>query len=273
MAKLDYSQMELGNGKSYTIKIKFKSLGNIIMGILKRLNKLKLDFNPVMEYVIKQLGTINTLSCELLKLLNFKEGHFFTLLPDDANLKGIHHFKWGGILPQNPIQEQIIDGRRSTFTWIPDTDKEMSLLILNEIKSKPHLSCILDDVEGGFTPEDKSAPCFSDNFSVFYGDEIYSLITKDNASYDLISLCLKYSFSFWHSLCVLTTADLTGITLTKTLSLEKIMEICLATQLVMVGAYDGEGYVFWEKNLTAENKGFFVGDQIYPQDPPPTASH
>ena len=67
---------------------------------------------------------------------------------------------------------------------------------------------------------------------------------------------MRWSTSFWHSLCVFTTADFTGVT--QTLSLEKIKEICLKTELVMVAAYDGEGYVFWEKNLTNTSKGFFA---------------
>ena len=54
---------------------------------------------------------------------------------------------------------------------------------------------------------------------------------------------------------MLTSANLTEVN--KTLSLEKIKEICLKTELAMVGAYDGEGFVFWEKNLD-EGKGFFT---------------
>ena len=54
---------------------------------------------------------------------------------------------------------------------------------------------------------------------------------------------MENSNAFWHSLC-LTEADFMNVT--DTLKIEKIKEVCLKTKLVMIGAYDGEGYVFWE---------------------------
>ena len=111
----------------------------------------------------------------------------------------------------------------------------------------------MDDVSGS-TPKDESHPCFFDNYSVFYNEEVYSLLTKNNISKELILKCLRFSTSFWHSLCVFTPADF--IKETKFLNLEKIKEICLTTELIMVGAYDAEGYLFWEKNLST-HKNFF----------------
>jgi hypothetical protein len=113
----------------------------------------------------------------------------------------------------------------------------------------------MDDVSGS-TPKDKTHPCFSDDYSLFHDDEVYSLLKKDNITIDLILTCLRFSNSFWHSLCVFTTADFTNVF--KNLSLKKIKEICLTIELVMIGAYDGEGYVFWEKKLTNGSKGFFA---------------
>ena len=219
---------------------------------MQQLIKYKLDFDPTWKYFKENLDNVNALSSELLNLLNFKNGYFFTLLPDNANFKNIYHFKEGLILPQNPIQTQIINGNRLAFSWTPNIDNELSQLILKEISSNPQFSCIMDNVLGA--PEDKNHPCYSDNYTLFYDDEIYSLL-NNNISYDLISLYLRYSHTIWHSLCVLTKADFSNFT--KTINLEKIKEICLKTELVIVGAYDGEGYVFWEKNLTNGSKGFF----------------
>ena len=87
-------------------------------------------------------------------------------------------------------------------------------------------------------------------------NDVYFLLWKRTKFLKLILESLRASNAFWHSLGVFTTADFTDVT--KDLTLEKIKEICLSTELVMIGAYDGEGYVFWEKNLTNENKGFFT---------------
>jgi hypothetical protein len=67
--------------------------------------------------------------------------------------------------------------------------------------------------------------------------------------------CLRASNVLWHSLCVFTTANL--IEVSKMLNLEKIKEICKRTELFMVCAYDGEGYVFWEKHQSNTSIGLF----------------
>jgi hypothetical protein len=221
---------------------------------MKQLIKHKLKFDSAWEYVRENLDNVNALSSELLNLLDFKNGYFFTLLPDEANLTEIYHFKCGGILLQYPEEEHVVNGYKSTYSWIPDIDKELSPLILKEIKSKYELSCLIDDVSA--SPKDKYYTLYSDNFSFFYGDEVYYLLKKNNVSVELLLKCLRASTSFWHSLCVFTTADFNGVT--ETLSLEKIKEVCLKTQLVMVGAYDGEGYLFWEKNITNASMEFFA---------------
>lgn len=222
------------------------------MEVMKKLNKHQLEFNPVWEYVQDNLDDVNTLSSELLQLLDFKKGHFFTLLPNDANFEEIYHFKYGGILPQYPEEKYFINGHWSSYSWIPDIYLELSQLILKEITYKDRLSCFMDDVLA--SPKDEYYTLYSDNFSLFYDEEVYYLINKENISLELLRKCLRFTTSFWHSLCVFTRGDFNGLT---TLGLEKIKEICLKTDLVMIGAYDGEGYVFWEKNLTSTEKGFF----------------
>jgi hypothetical protein len=224
------------------------------MEMMKQLNKHKLDFDLVWEYVQDDLDKTNALSSELLNSLAFKDGYFFTLLPDDANLKNIYDFKGGLVLPQYPEEEHIVNDHRSTYSWVPDIEDEMSHLILKEIKSKDDLSCIFDNVSG--TASDIYYIHFSDAHPLFYEKEVYFLLEQNNLSIELVLKCLKASFSFWHSLCVFTTADFTNVS--KNLSLEKINEICLTIELVMIGAYDGEGYVFWEKKLTNASKGFFA---------------
>jgi hypothetical protein len=221
---------------------------------MKRLNKHKLDFSFAWKYVQDDLDKTNALSSELLNLLNFKNGYFFTLLPDDANTQAIHNFKVGGILPQNPIEEYFLNGHKATYSIKTSIRDELSQLILKEMASHKRLSCIFDDV--GCSPtKSKGYPLF-DSHGLFYENESYYLLQKSKISIELIEECLKVSNAFWHSLCLFTTADFSGVT--KILNLEKIKEICLTTEMVMIGAYDAEGYVFWEKKLTNVSKNFFA---------------
>jgi hypothetical protein len=223
------------------------------MEIMQKLNKYELDFASAWEFVFNNLKEVNSLSIELLKLLDFKTGHFFTLLPEDSNLKMLYDFKGGLILPQFPEQEQIIDGRKSTFSWIPDRNEDLSQMILTEMSLNSEFSCFFDDVRG--RPSDNWSNCFFDVCPMFYEQDVYFVLDNNNLSLERIINCLKISRSFWHSLCVITSADLND--LERNLTQEKIQEVCLNVELVIVGAYDGEGYIFWEKNSLKEKGGFF----------------
>jgi hypothetical protein len=228
------------------------------MGMEKKqfLNKYELDFSSAWEYTLNTLDDANALSIELLKLLDFKEGYFFTLLPEDSNFERLYEFKAGVILPQFPVQEQIIDEKKITFSRIPNRRKELSEMILKAMNSKPQFSCIFDDVRG--RPHDKWSDSSFDLNLMFYQEDVYFLLNKNNISLERICKCLKMSCAIWHSLCVITSADFANIE--RLLTLEKIQEICLNVELVIVGAYDGEGYIFWEKNTSKENNGFFFSD-------------
>jgi len=214
---------------------------------MKQLNKHKLNFDPTWKYVKNNLEKATTLSAELLNLLDFKNGHFFTLLPNDANIKRLYEFEGGVILPQNPEQEYFVSGKRATYSIIPTIRKELSELILKKIESKDKLCCVFDDVVR--IPTDKHMALFH-SYGLFYKNEVYYLLEKNKISNELIIQCLRASNAFWHSLCVLSKIDFKCED-SKKLDLEKIKDICLNADLIIIGAYDGEGYIFWEKSSSA----------------------
>ncbi|MFI0436150.1 MAG: hypothetical protein ACH350_10605 [Parachlamydiaceae bacterium] len=217
------------------------------------LDKYELNYENALEYVKNDLDDVNVLSKELLKLLNFKNGYFFTMLPSRAKFKEIYNFKVGGILPQNPIKEYYVDGIKSNYSVKNSINNELSFLILNEMKKNFDLSFVVDKVTG--TANNVYYYTFSDCNPLFYNEEVYFLLNKVNASAEVICKCLQASTSFWHSLSIFTMADLVNVK--KTFTLEQIKEICVKTELIMVGAYDGEGYVFWEKNKANSGRNFF----------------
>lgn len=220
---------------------------------MKNLNKITLNFDETLKYVIDDLDKTNTLSDELVKFTNFKNGDFFTLLPEDANLNAMHDFKTGWILPTNPIEAYVVSEQIVRYSIKNSIRVELEPLIINELSSHPYCSCIIDKVTG--SADDVYYSTYADCNPVFYETEVYFLLNKNNISRKTISKCLTASTSFWHSLCLITGAKLANVT--KKLDLEKIKEICTHAELIMVGAYDGEGYVFWENNPGHMRKGFF----------------
>jgi len=205
--------------------------------IMKKLNKYKLDYDRAWEYTQETLDEANTLSSELLKAISFEDGDFFTLLPPDANRERLYEFKAGVILPN---QQWIVAENSSSYSVIPTIRDELSELLLKAINSKRDLCYVIDDVNSSLKDENIDS---LDVHGLFYREEIYYMLNTPNISKELLLDYLNTSNAFWHSLCVLTKTHFSS----KELDIEKIHTICSNIQLIMVGAYDGEGYIFWEK--------------------------
>lgn len=208
------------------------------------LNRYELNFDQTWEYIYNNLQGGNTLSSELLHLIDFRKGRFFTLLPNDANLERKYEFEAGLVLKQNPVQEYFINGKKCTYSEIPTINEQIAYLIIQKTKYNNKLSCVFEEVLA--SPGSKLLTFFhKNNLFYTYRNEVYFLITKDSMNPTSIKKCLQHTNVIWHSLCVLTKAEFP--IKSPILSLENIQEICLNSELIIIGAYDGEGYVFWEK--------------------------
>ena len=212
---------------------------------MKNLHKHFLDNEKTFSFFSDSLENANTLSSEVLNSIAFKDGHFFTLLPEDANLERLYEFKWGAILPQNPrIRHENSNGY---YSIKPTIREELSFLIREKIISNDNLISIFDNFLSKKLEKSQSERYLS----LYYQKEIYHVGTKSNVSTEVIKSYLWVSNAFWHSLCILTRIDIQYFENEK-LSLEDIVKICQNAELIFIRAYDGEGYVFWEKH-----SGFF----------------
>ncbi len=211
---------------------------------MKNLEKHDLSFDRTFNYFKDQLTYGNTLSTELLRLIDFSKGNFFTLLPNDANLKGCYEFKSGGILPQPPTQWHYIDGRKASYSFIPTVQEEVSHYILEQA-NELELTCIFEDVSS--SKRSLYLEYFYKRSIIhFYQDETYFILNKIKLELNSISKCLETANSIWHSLCILSNTDCSMFK--EDLSIEEIDNLCTNSKLIIVGAYDGEGYVFWERS-------------------------
>lgn len=84
---------------------------------------------------------------------------------------------------------------------------------------------------------------------VSYKNEAYYLINpKKHLSFNLIRECLRASDAEWHCLGILFQIDLDKFR-TKTITSNMIHDICVKADLILTTAYDGEGYIFWERQI------------------------
>ena len=199
-----------------------------------QLQKYHLNLEKTARYVKEHLTDGNTLSKELLKVIHFEEGSFFTLLPSGIPDSVLYHFEYADDLGWKNYEPQI-KGNKPI--------RELSNHLLQKMEQNHSLSCIFEDVEQ--SPTDPHVEHFHSH-GLLYNKEIYYLVKPTNVSYDLISECIWESGAIWHFVCILTSASF-DYKKDKILRLEKIKEACLLTEAVVVIAYDEFGYIFWEK--------------------------
>jgi hypothetical protein len=192
---------------------------------MTQISRYALDFKWVMDYLENNLDDTNTLCSQLTNLIAFDRGKFFAFLP--SNTKPHHINEFGGA--------KIAVGVR-TYT---------NQYILEILKKNPQLTCVFDDYNGTFTPgyeEEVFAAC-----GLSFKEEIYYSLTSKTVTPQLLQDCFYCSNAVFHSLCVLTKSDLSQKE-TKMLNMAEIKDICAQTTLIILGAYDAEGYIFWERD-------------------------
>lgn len=79
------------------------------------------------------------------------------------------------------------------------------------------------------------------------GQEVYYLLSKDNITPELVFDCFYLSNGTWHSLMVIFDYPLI-IPPDKKIREIDLKNICIHPKDIFIMAYDGEGYVFWERN-------------------------
>jgi hypothetical protein len=182
-----------------------------------------LEKSKALNYFKFNLNSVNRLSSEVLRVIS-DSGVFFTLLPEDVNDEFVHNFDLGG----------IAEGMR---------DLEESQ-IYEKMQANPRLACVFDDFENEY-PKGSTGKLYV-KCGLYYKNEIYYTLNNKTVSREILSDCFLASNTMWHSLCLLTETDLTDF-VHKEITDEKIKEICAKVHLVMICAYDAEGYVFWER--------------------------
>jgi hypothetical protein len=113
-------------------------------------------------------------------------------------------------------------------------------VLFEHMQSNKELLCVFDDVNATYTP--------SYNWSLFaqigshYNDEVYYIASREEVSQDLLKEGLKASNATWHALCVLSTGKFSKRE-NRSLTELEINSLAKGVELIVLGAYDAEGYV------------------------------
>lgn len=209
---------------------------------MEKLTICELDYKLALKYFKTSLKDANALSEEIINNTNLSKGNFFVFSTLDANIENIYKFESGGFLLQNSIIEYGEGSKKSKHQLIPNIRIEVSRQIRKMIEGKDTLYGIIDDVT--LSSVDYLNVELFQKFGVSYNNEAYFAFNRDITD-ETIQDMLRKSNAFWHSLCVLTLAETS--TSNHVLTRKQIEQIARDAQMILVGAYDGEGYIFWKK--------------------------
>lgn len=184
----------------------------------------KYNLDPIItkKFIENNLSNLNELSRLVLQIIDQIEGKFFTFLSEKLTEDQVHDFSTGG--------------------KAKNMRKETSRILYDFLTSKKAI-CIFDDINT--LPKELDQDFIEENDVFICKNEIYYLV-EDQASMELIFKYLNYSSAIWHSLCVVSKQS-NKFRIKKEQNAKTLESFSKNAILILLEAYDGEGYVFWER--------------------------
>lgn len=201
------------------------------------LNKYALDFDAAIAFCRQQLSSGLTLSKKLLEKIDFKKGNFFTLLPDEAKIERLDKFSQGGILPSLDKDE---NSKYSNFWPRPNSDHAVIDFIYRYLTEDELHTTVLEHIIA--KPTDRSLKLEGVDL-VIYQDEVYYFL-ESNITNETVEKAVSKVKEVWHFVAVLSHGIQYHVA---KFSDGDFDIICEGIDYLVFGAYDGEGYIFWEK--------------------------
>lgn len=208
----------------------------------EKINKIHLNHEQTYNYFIDHID-YHMLGKTILDRVNFENGMFFTILPKNANIDRLYLFPYGGILPPiSTVQLQHTESSKHFLTpnKIKNMDNELCKWIENFIARNPKNIAFVEDTSAA--PTD---PYLQKNEVDFfsYEQEVYYILSQ-TVDTKLINKTILLAGAVWHFLTIFTQKP---ENLSPNLTKENFEEMCDNLTFIVAGAYDGEGYIFWEK--------------------------
>ena len=208
---------------------------------MDHLEKHSIPADIAARHLNQCLLDVNILCSHILEIIDFQQGEFYTLLPSRSKLDQLYDFNRGGIVPQISKGVAYSNTSQTSFSKIPSIDDEVATVLFNNINNMGKC-CIFDDVTRNF-----DSPIFKGTENCFrmnYRNQLYYYLDQDNMSVELISQCLKASNAIWHMLGIISRFQYEG---NHEIKEDAIQAICSNISMILISAYDGEGYIFWER--------------------------
>ncbi len=188
-----------------------------------------------------------TLSRHLLTAVNLDAGVVRTFLPGDVEQDRLNDFEGGGVMPFPPESEWVHitepSGRKTVLTPVPRDDSWVIAVVKEFLCSGPNRVYIAEEPCSAPT---ESSVIFRQLPHVTFGDDVYHFLAGRASELD-IREGIKWTHLAWTFFAALTSFP-EGTTMSNGQEIPEDYLRILAqrTEKIIIGAYDGEGYLLWE---------------------------
>lgn len=202
-----------------------------------------------LKYIRDRLAEGKSLSSYLLETCDLEGGKVTTYLPEGTSDQEAKEFSIGGKLqiPKAPDKYLVTsNGSKWRIERKANTDAYIVGMI-RDFLGEEQSCCLFEDAKSRPTdprirPQDKRIRVL--------GDEVYYMLDEDDAlDEEKIARTVRDAHSGWHFVCVLTSLpqkkrlEEGG----RNLTAEYTKALAGKGVKIVVGAYDGEGYLVWIK--------------------------
>ena len=188
--------------------------------------KYSLNKDAALKYLHWNLQNGNALCNSVLNNVCFEKGGFFTFLKEGLTEEKINNF----------------------FSMhVSVNSKEMIGKWLHEIGVKDISLILIFDEDDARVDESIKEELFS-RVGAYYRDEVYYLLENNSRSLKNIRDCLQASDIIWHSLCIVSKYSYKKNE-SGSISREELEDIARNAEMILLLAYDAEGYIIWQKGV------------------------
>ncbi len=214
------------------------------MEVKRKVHKHVLDTEKTIFYFFDHIKCGKVLSERICKKIDFTQGSFFTILPENAFLERLFEFECG-IIPSIPYGDKTyrIKGRSEPFhpTQVITMDRECSEFIAGFLRENPKNWAVVHN----YNLDPKSSHANRENVKMSpYDRDVHYFLNEAN-TVDEIYRIIRRSNHIWYSLTILTRLENTVPDLLTDLIID---EICQNAKFVITSAYDADAHIFWQAN-------------------------
>lgn len=217
----------------------------------------RFDLGPeAIEYVREHLTYGSTLGKYLLSEKNLDKSTVITFLPQDVDVDQVSQFKAGGkVNPLHPEVHYFVteDGSRFRMELKGNSFSHLAAVLAQFLRGNANRLCVIE--EPLMRPGDPGFPDGGRSIVKTLNDEIYYLLSGfGNIDKRAIQDVVGKADRGFHFVCAMTSVPDGDMDLWRgrQITPKTLQKLARGTESIVVGAYDGEGYLIWSEIQSPE---------------------